>query len=86
MADMLNRTVEIDDFVVFTAPYGGIAIGKVVKLTPKGYTVEGKRRYGGRVRKEKCNRPFADVLKVSNEEGELAWNDFKKIEIIEKLK
>ena len=91
MADMLNREVGVDDYVVFDAPYGGLAIGQVSKLTPKGYTIVGKKVVDDREGKprvivEKCNRPFNQVFKIPVEVGEDALLDVKRLEIKHKLR
>jgi hypothetical protein len=38
--DFLRRDLEIGDYVVFPAPYGGMKLGKIIKLTPKQIRVE----------------------------------------------
>jgi len=38
--DFLRRDLEIGDYVVFPAPYGGMKLGKIIKFTPQQIRVE----------------------------------------------
>ena len=62
MKDFLNRELELEDYVVFKAPYGtNLKLGKIVKFTPKQIRVEYPGWRGGI---ESAVRYSKEVVKV----------------------
>lgn len=64
--DHLDRPIEVGDNVIFILPnFGGLQLGKVIKLTPKNVRVSFVRRSGWRKGAEDTAvRPAQDIVKV----------------------
>jgi hypothetical protein len=63
--DFLKRDLEIGDYVVFPAPYGGMKLGKIIKFTPKQIRVEWTYKdYRGNVGSDSAPRYANQCVRV----------------------
>ena len=63
--DFLKRDLEIGDYIVFPAPYGGgMKLGKVVKFTPKQVRIEWTYKWRDQVRTESTPRYSNQCVRV----------------------
>lgn len=63
--DFLRRELNIDDYVVFPAPYArGMKLGKVIKFTPQQIRVEWATKRRGEVYYRNTTRYSGECVKV----------------------
>lgn len=63
--DFLKRDLEIGDYVVFPAPYGGMKLGKIIKFTPKQIRVEWTYKgYNGSIGSDSAPRYANQCVRV----------------------
>lgn len=60
--DCLGQTMEVGDIVAFNPPsYSGLRYGKIIRLTPKGVTINYSKD------ERKCNRGNKEVIKINEQ-------------------
>lgn len=63
--DIIGQDIVVGNYVAFNPPkFSGLTTGKVIKLTPKGVSVEYVNNYN---QAAKCNRAYGDVIKVDEQ-------------------
>ena len=63
--DFLRRDINIGDYVVFPAPYGGMKLGRVIRHTPKQIRVEWTyKSLRGEIRTSDAARYSKECVKV----------------------